>query len=648
MIENRVRMSIVGVIVAGALRRALRPALVPPGRARRASTPRRRRATRCGRSTSRRSAAGSSTRRAGRSSTTASRTSSRSTASCPRAAQTMVVNRLAELLETPASDHPQEARRPARLALHAGAGRGRRLRTRTLAYVSEHREDFPGVRAEPLAIRRYIERPGRGPRARVRRRDQRAELTAQPPSGHYELGDTIGKAGVELTYESDLRGKPGTDDVEVDAAGRSCARSRTRRPQPGNDVQLDLDLDVQKLAEDSLTAGDRLRPEHAGQELQEGVQDSWPPRPGPSSCSTRRTVRSWRWRRTRPTTRTTSSNGIPTPTWQWLNDPAAPLPAGQSRDRRSVRAGFDLQADHCDRRPEERCHHGEQDDRRQGQVRLSHRPEAVLHQRQRAQYTAGSTWRRRSPSRATCTSTRSVATSTTARSTTSRMPTRCRTPRASSGSARSRASGSPNEASGRVPDAAWKAEGPRRRTRPRSRSRTGCRATTSGQAVGQSDLVVTPLQLANAYADVRERRHAARAATGRRGPRREWQEDPRPRADHAIKDRGTGDRADDARRDSPAWPRIRRATAYRRVRRVPARTWSAGKTGTAQVQDKQSTSLFVGMTPALNPQVHRARDGRGRRLRRRDRRRRSSAGSCRASTTCRSPTSSPFRPPNGN
>ena len=74
--------------------------------------------------------------------------------------------------------------------------------------MSEHREDFPGV------ARRAGRRSGGTATARSAAHVlgyvgeiNEAELTAQPPSGHYELGDTIGKSGVELTYESDLRGE---------------------------------------------------------------------------------------------------------------------------------------------------------------------------------------------------------------------------------------------------------------------------------------------------------------------------------------------------------------------------------------------------------------------------------------------------------
>ena len=81
-----------------------------------------------------------------------------------------------------------------------------------------------------------------------------AELADRRGKG-YRLGDRIGKSGVEETYEADLRGQPGLSKLEVDARGRVLRSLGTRAPVQGNDLQLTLDLDVQRLAEGSLAQG---------------------------------------------------------------------------------------------------------------------------------------------------------------------------------------------------------------------------------------------------------------------------------------------------------------------------------------------------------------------------------------------------------
>jgi len=71
----------------------------------------------------------------------------------------------------------------------------------------------------------------------------------------YRLGDEVGKSGVEQAYESDLRGRPGRTQLEVDARGRVIRTLGSTPPVPGNDVQLTMDLDAQRLAEESLDQG---------------------------------------------------------------------------------------------------------------------------------------------------------------------------------------------------------------------------------------------------------------------------------------------------------------------------------------------------------------------------------------------------------
>ncbi len=71
----------------------------------------------------------------------------------------------------------------------------------------------------------------------------------------YEANDHIGKTGVERTYEDELRGTPGIRTVEVDARGEIIRTVSYQPPEPGNDLQLTVDLDIQTLAEAALEEG---------------------------------------------------------------------------------------------------------------------------------------------------------------------------------------------------------------------------------------------------------------------------------------------------------------------------------------------------------------------------------------------------------
>ncbi len=68
----------------------------------------------------------------------------------------------------------------------------------------------------------------------------------------YQLGDTIGKAGVELQYESQLRGSPGSITFEIDPLNRIVSIVDEVQPEPGFDLQLTIDANIQGIAERAL------------------------------------------------------------------------------------------------------------------------------------------------------------------------------------------------------------------------------------------------------------------------------------------------------------------------------------------------------------------------------------------------------------
>lgn len=73
----------------------------------------------------------------------------------------------------------------------------------------------------------------------------------------YGPDDVIGKVGAEQVFESELRGEPRMRKLEVDSRGRLVQVLRDKPAQAGNDVQLTIDIDVQRIAEESLTVGMR-------------------------------------------------------------------------------------------------------------------------------------------------------------------------------------------------------------------------------------------------------------------------------------------------------------------------------------------------------------------------------------------------------
>jgi penicillin-binding protein 2 len=71
----------------------------------------------------------------------------------------------------------------------------------------------------------------------------------------YKLGDRIGRAGVESSYEKVLKGKDGAEIIEVDAQGKRLQTLRVIEPVPGNDLHLSIDADLQKETFEALAFG---------------------------------------------------------------------------------------------------------------------------------------------------------------------------------------------------------------------------------------------------------------------------------------------------------------------------------------------------------------------------------------------------------
>ena len=69
----------------------------------------------------------------------------------------------------------------------------------------------------------------------------------------YEMDDTVGKEGAELAFESYLRGTAGVREVERNTSGKGVSEKWTTAPQPGDNVVLTIDIDLQKQVEDILS-----------------------------------------------------------------------------------------------------------------------------------------------------------------------------------------------------------------------------------------------------------------------------------------------------------------------------------------------------------------------------------------------------------
>jgi penicillin-binding protein 2 len=77
------------------------------------------------------------------------------------------------------------------------------------------------------------------------------ELKALQADG-YVMKDTIGKEGVELQYESLLRGQKSQKLIEVDATGKAVKTLQEKPAVPGKSIILTIDVRLQKMCEKVL------------------------------------------------------------------------------------------------------------------------------------------------------------------------------------------------------------------------------------------------------------------------------------------------------------------------------------------------------------------------------------------------------------
>jgi penicillin-binding protein 2 len=121
-------------------------------------------------------------------------------------------------------------------------------------YIAEHPKLFPGVGWGQQSVRRYPD----GPLAAhvLGTVGLISSVEAKDPTfADYGVDDTVGKTGLEKTYERFLHGTPGTNKIVVDPAGTLLDELGGQLPVPGYDVKLYLNTKTQNIVERDLLAG---------------------------------------------------------------------------------------------------------------------------------------------------------------------------------------------------------------------------------------------------------------------------------------------------------------------------------------------------------------------------------------------------------
>lgn len=119
-----------------------------------------------------------------------------------------------------------------------------------IAEIKERHELFKGVNVETSTVRKY-------------ETDYAAQLLGRTgiiykedwdkyKDKGYSMTDIVGKSGLEMSMEQYLRGKSGSRMVDTDVTGEVTGTMESAAPQPGDNVITTLDIELQKVAEESL------------------------------------------------------------------------------------------------------------------------------------------------------------------------------------------------------------------------------------------------------------------------------------------------------------------------------------------------------------------------------------------------------------
>ncbi|MEB0109970.1 penicillin-binding protein 2 [Variovorax sp. RTB1] len=135
-----------------------------------------------------------------------------------------------------------------------------RLSDEEVARFAAQRYRFPGVEIKARLFRNYpngeIASHVLGYIGRINQTEKAAmEDWEDEDFANYKGTEYIGKLGVEQSYEKELHGLTGVEQMETSAGGRAVRRLAGHPATPGNTVMLALDIKLQKMVEDMF--GDR-------------------------------------------------------------------------------------------------------------------------------------------------------------------------------------------------------------------------------------------------------------------------------------------------------------------------------------------------------------------------------------------------------
>lgn len=124
--------------------------------------------------------------------------------------------------------------------------------TATIIYLKENSSKFPGVEVVDVYLRKYNFGVLASHLLGYTGEISEDMLKSEKYGDGYDGGDQIGHTGLEEAYESLLKGKKGKIIYEVDPLGRPVNILEETSPTCGNDLYLTIDIDLQQFVEKIL------------------------------------------------------------------------------------------------------------------------------------------------------------------------------------------------------------------------------------------------------------------------------------------------------------------------------------------------------------------------------------------------------------
>jgi penicillin-binding protein 2 len=131
-----------------------------------------------------------------------------------------------------------------------------RLSDVEVARFIAQRYRFPGVDIKARLFRQYpfteFAAHALGYIGRINQKEMAKIEDDEELAANYRGTEHIGKTGLEQSYEKELHGVTGFEQIEVDASGRAVRSLARTPPVPGNNLQLTLDAELQRIAEEAF------------------------------------------------------------------------------------------------------------------------------------------------------------------------------------------------------------------------------------------------------------------------------------------------------------------------------------------------------------------------------------------------------------